>query len=73
MSSSSRPTYGLEEVLSAKEVAEFLKVNKKTIYAAVKEGQIPGCQVGRRVVILRDALLDYLSSKERVLPPSRRM
>lgn len=60
----SRPTYGLDEVLTADQVADFLKVNKKTVYTAVKDGQLPGCRVGKRLVFLRDALLDWMRSKE---------
>jgi excisionase family DNA binding protein len=64
-------TYGLEPVLSVAEVATFLHVNPKTLYEAVRAGDVPARRVGRRVVILRDALLDWLRSNGRV-PPSRR-
>ena len=58
-------TLGLElpEVLSADQVAEFLGVNRKTVYEAIQSGQIPGKRIGkRRVVIFRRALLRSLSS-----------
>lgn len=34
------------DVLTADEVAEILRVNRKTVYAAFKSGEIPG---GRRI------------------------
>ena len=61
----------LPEVMTAAEVAEFLRLNPKTVYAAVNAGQLPGRRVGKRVVFWRDALLDWLRSNERVLPAKR--
>ena len=61
----------LPEVMTADEVAAFLRVNPKTVYAAVAAGQLPGRRVGKRIVFWRDALLDWLRSNERVLPPKR--
>lgn len=65
-------TYGLADVLSVDEVARFLRVNRKTLYEAVRAGDVPARRVGRRVVILRDALIDWLRSDGRVLPSRRR-
>jgi excisionase family DNA binding protein len=64
-------TYGLEPVLTVDEAARFLRVNRKTLYEGVKAGEVPARRVGRRVVILRDALLDWLRTNGRVLPSSR--
>ncbi len=64
--------YGLSPVLSVAEVAAFLGVNAKTVYVAISEGQLPARRIGRRrVVILRDALLRWLASEERVVPERR--
>lgn len=67
----SRNTYDLPPVLSVREAAAFLGLNLKTVYASVDAKQLPGRRVGKRVVILRDALLQWLRSNERVLPPAR--
>lgn len=64
-----RETYGLETILSVEEAARFMQVNPKTLYEAIKAGDVPGKRVGRRIVILRDALLDWLWASERVPPP----
>ena len=61
----------LPEVMTADEVAAFLRVNVKGVYAAVNAGQLPGRRVGKRVVFWRDGLLDWLRSNERALPPKR--
>jgi len=53
-------TYGLPRVLTVEEAAEFLRVNVKTLYTAVETKTVPALKVGKRIVILRDALLDAL-------------
>ena len=60
-------TYGLPRVMTVEEAAEFLRVNVKTLYAAVESKAVPAIKIGKRVVILRDALLDSMRSKWRVL------
>lgn len=66
------PTYGLPPVLTADEAAAFLRMNAKTVYAAVAAGEMPGRKVRQRTVILRDALLQWLNTQERVRPRRRR-
>lgn len=57
--------------MTVEEVAAFLRLNVKTVYAAIEKSEIPGKKVGpRRVVVLRDALLQWL--RARGLPSSRR-
>ena len=60
-------TYGLPVVMTIDEAAEFLRMNRKTVYAAIAAGEIPGSRIGKRVVILRDALLSWMRSNGRVL------
>ena len=59
-------TYGLPPILNAEQAAEFLGVNVKTLYKAVADGTMPGKKIGHRTVILRDALLEWLRTQERV-------
>jgi excisionase family DNA binding protein len=48
------------EVLTADEVADLLRVNRKTIYEAAQRGEIPHRRLGRRLVFERGAVLAWL-------------
>lgn len=54
-------TYGLAPVLTVKEVADFLRLNLKTVHAAIAQGQMPGKKVRGRTLVLRDELLRWLA------------
>jgi excisionase family DNA binding protein len=48
-------------LLTVAEVADLLRTSRKAIYSMVERGQLPGvCRVGRRVLVKRAALLDWL-------------
>ena len=54
-----RPT--LPPVLTVDEAASLLRVNRKTLYEAVRAGEVPGVvRVGRSIRIGRDALLRWM-------------
>jgi len=67
------PTYGLPPVLTVEDAAAFLRMNSKTVYAAVAAGEMPGRKVRKRTVILRDALLDWLRTGQGRVSRSRRL
>lgn len=48
------------EILTTAEVAEMLGLNPKTVYDAVKRGEIPHRRVGRRVLFERRSIVDSL-------------
>jgi excisionase family DNA binding protein len=51
----------LPPLLRVEEVAQLLRVNRKSAYAAVEAGAIPGVvRVGRSIRVSRDAVLDWL-------------
>ena len=51
----------LPPVLTVDEVAEILRVDRKTAYAAIAEGGLPGVRrLGRCIRVSRDALLEWL-------------
>ena len=59
-------------LLTANEVADLLRTSRKSVYAMIERGQLPGViRLGRRLLIRRDELVDWLdrshapSSKER--------
>ncbi len=51
------------EVLTADEAAAFLRCDRKTIYRAVLRNAIPHRRVGRKVLFLRVALLEWLACR----------
>jgi excisionase family DNA binding protein len=52
----------LPPVLTVDELAAFLRLGRKAVYAGIREGEIPAVRVGRRVLIYRDAVLEWLRS-----------
>ena len=48
------------DVLTVGEVAHFLRVTTKTVYALIKRGQLPSFRVGRVVRCRRSDLLRYV-------------
>ena len=66
------PTYGLPAVMTVEETAEFLRLNPKTVHAAINDGEIPARKVRKRTLVFREALLKWLASDTRALPSRRR-
>jgi len=51
----------LPPLLRVEEVAALLRINRKSAYAAVESGAIPGVvRIGRSIRVSRDAVLDWL-------------
>ena len=50
----------LPEVATVPEVAKYLRVNPKTIYEAIKAGDMPSQRVGRVIRLRREAILNWL-------------
>lgn len=51
-----------EEVLNSKEAAEFLKLNKNTLFKLARENKIPVQRVGRQWRFSKQALIKWLES-----------
>ena len=49
-----------EELLTAQEVAEMLRVGHNAIYALLKSGKLKGFRVGRVWKILKEAVEEYV-------------
>jgi len=61
-------------ILTVDELAALLRVERKTIYAAITRGDIPGVRrVGRSIRISRDAVLDWLRTAHVRAPHPRRI
>lgn len=60
-------------VLTADELAKLLRVDRKTVYAALNAGEIPGARrIGRTIRISRDVVLRWLADDQDRVPRSRR-
>ncbi len=47
-------------VFTADEVADMLGLDRKSVYAAARAGEIPSRRIGRRVLFPRAAILSWL-------------
>ena len=54
----------LPVLLTADETADLLRTSRKAIYVMAERGQLPGVtRIGRRLLVRRDALVDWLDQK----------
>jgi excisionase family DNA binding protein len=61
------------EVLTVDEVAELLRVNRKTVYAAIKLGEIPGARrIGGAIRLHRTTVLTWLAAGQGRVSRGRR-
>jgi excisionase family DNA binding protein len=62
------------DVLTVDELAELLRVERKTAYAAIARGDIPGVRrLGRTIRISRASVLEWLGQGQVRAPRSRRI
>jgi len=54
----------MKEILTPREAAEYLSVHVRTIYRLAKNREIPGRKVGGSWRFKKDALDEWLSSRE---------
>ena len=63
----------LPPLLTVDEAAALLRTTRKAIYARAERGQLPGVlRDGRRLLIVRDVLLQYLEKRAASPGESRR-
>jgi len=56
------PPLALPDVLTVDELAALLRVDRKTAYAAIAAGEIPGVRhLGRTIRVRRDTVLTWLA------------
>jgi excisionase family DNA binding protein len=66
-------TDDLPEVLTVDELAKLLRVERKTVYAAIGRGEIPGVRrIGSLLRASRDAVLAWLAQGQGRVSRSRR-
>ncbi len=52
------------EILLVEEVAEYLRVNKQTIYNLLRQGQLPAKKIGGQWRFHKQAIDDYLMAQD---------
>ena len=60
------------QVYTADELAEFLGVNRKTIYEAAQRGDIPHRRLGRRLIFERGSVLASLRQSSAIAGDTQR-
>ena len=55
----------LDDILTLKEVAEYLKLTEKTAYRLAAEGKLPGFKVGGSWRFKRVGIEDWIESRKR--------
>jgi excisionase family DNA binding protein len=59
----------LPELLTAVEVAQYLRTTRTAIYAMASKGQLPGVvHLGRRLLFRRDRLVQFISESSVASP-----
>ena len=53
------------DVLTADEVAELLRINRNTVYEAFHRGEIPGVRIGRVIRFSRKRIREWLEGARR--------
>ena len=60
-STSQQSSPGTKMTLSVREAAELIVVSKPKMYELIHSNEIPSIHVGKKIVIARQALMDWLS------------
>lgn len=57
--------------LTVSEAAEAARISRARLYEAIRDGELALAKVGRRSIVLRVDLADWLASKRRTRPTNR--
>ena len=55
----------MKEILDLKQVAEYLGLNKRTVYNLVRKGEIKGTKIGRQWRVKKDSLDDLFRNPKK--------
>jgi excisionase family DNA binding protein len=59
------PKVAFDELLTAEEVADFLRVHRSTVYRLLRNGQLPAFRVGSDWRFSRDLIAEWVHSRSR--------
>ena len=60
------------EIMTVKELAEYLKVDPQTVYRKFRQGELPGVRVGKAIRFKRDVIDAWLRAMSYRWDPKRR-
>ncbi len=60
-STSQQSSPGTKMTLSVREAAELIGISRPTMYQLIRENQIPSIHAGKKIMIARQAFMDWLS------------
>lgn len=55
----------LQDILSVKDLSEFMKVSDQTIKRAIKSGKLKAFKVGKEWRIEREAVMEWVKNEEK--------
>ena len=61
------------EMLSANDLLEIFPISRSGIYDLLREPGFPCIHLGRRIIVPRDAMIDWLQNRPRQTATSRRL
>ena len=67
MTSNDHWAIGEHEFLTTDEVLEYLRVNARTVYRLIRNGDLPAVRIGRQWRIRRNDLDQWLETQKRVV------
>ncbi len=56
-----QPLPGTKMTLSVSEAAEMIGISKPKVYDLIRDGELPSIHVGKKIVIPKQAVIDWLS------------
>ncbi len=60
-----------EDILTIREVADYLKITERTLYRLVQDGKLPAFKVGNSWRFRREDLERWISEQSRGTEPTR--
>lgn len=51
-------------ILTVKEAAEFMRISERYTYKLIKENKLPHIKLGKKILIDKNSLIDYLHKIE---------
>lgn len=60
------------DVLTVTDVARLLKIGKNNAYDLIKKGDIPAIKLGRKIIVPKNSLIEFLLDKGNYMVLKRR-